>query len=83
MLIRQASVPPSSPGAEKFTRGVMAAGTGARRIQHSTSRCHFLASSMGCTSVSSYSPFSVSVSSADSGERVPFPLVEKSVQSAG
>ena len=36
-----------------------------------------------CTSVSSYSPFSVSVTSADSGDRVPLPLVEKSGQSAG
>ena len=67
----------------QMMRGVMAAGTGARRIQPSTSRCHFPASSMGCTSVSSYSPFSVSVTSADSGARVPLPLVEKSVQSAG
>ena len=57
--------------------------TGARRMQPSVSRCHFPASSRGCTSCSSYSPFRVSVTVADSGDREPLPLVEKSVQSAG
>lgn len=83
VLILQTSFLLSSPGAEKFTRGVIAAGTGARSMHPSIKRDHFPVSSMGCTSVSSYSPFKVSVTSADSGAKVPLPLVEKSVQLAG
>ena len=38
---------------------------------------------MSCTSVSSHSPFSVSVTVQDMGVTAPRPLLEKSVQSAG
>lgn len=38
---------------------------------------------MGWTSVSSHSPFSVSVTVQDCGWTMPSPLLEKSVQSAG
>ena len=61
----------------------MAAGTGARRMLPSLSRIHFPYLSMGCTSVSSHSPFSVSVTVQDCGCTTPRPLPEKSAQSAG
>ena len=61
--------------------GVMAAGTGARRMQPSTRRRHLPASSNGCVSVSSHSPLSVSVTVQDIGVTGPMPLPEKSVQS--
>ena len=64
-------------------RGVMAAGTGARRILPSLSRVHFPYSSMGWTSVSSHSPLRVSVTVQDCGRTTPRPLPEKSVQAAG
>ena len=63
--------------------GVMAAGTGARRVQPSTSRRHLPASSNGCSSVNSHSPFNVSVTVQDKGDTGPMPLPEKSVQSGG
>ena len=73
----------SSPGTEIWIRGVMAAGTGARRMLPSLSRVHFPYSSTGWTSVSSHSPFSVSVTVQDCGRTTPSPLPEKSVQAAG
>src|SRR5699024_5031261 len=63
-------------------RGVVAAGTGARRMFPSVRRCHFPYSSMGCVSVSSHSPLSVSVTVQDCGEITPRPLPEKSVHVA-
>ena len=60
----------------------MAAGTGARRIFPSASRVHFPYSSMGCSSVSSHSPLSVSVTVQDCGCTTPRPLPEKSVHVA-
>ena len=61
----------------------MAAGTGARRMQPSESRVHLPHSSMSCTSVSSHSPFRVSVTVQLMGVTAPRPLPEKSVQFAG
>ena len=61
--------------------GVMAAGTGARRMQPSTSRRHLPVSSSGCSSVNSHSPLSVSVTVQDKGDTGPRPLPEKSVLS--
>ena len=52
-------------------------------MQPSESRVHLPRSSMSCTSVSSHSPFRVSVTVQDMGVTAPKPLPEKSVQFAG
>ena len=62
---------------------VIASGTGTRRIQPSASFVHFPVSSMGCSSVTSYSPFSVSVTEQEIGVSAPRPLSLKSVQLGG
>ena len=70
-------------GMDISTCGVIAAGTGARRMHPSVSFVHLSFSSSGWTSVSSYSPLRVSVTVQDCGVRMPRPFVEKSVQSGG
>ena len=61
----------------------MPLGTGTRRMQPSTSRVHLPVSSIGCSRVTSYSPFRVSVTVQEMGISVPRPLSLKSVQSGG
>ena len=57
------------------------AGIGARRMLPSISRHHLPWASIGCSSASAHSPFSVSVTVQEDGMTGPRPLLEKSVQS--
>ena len=65
------------------TRGVMAAGTGARRMQPTCRYVHLSRSSSGWVMDSSHSPLRVSVTEQAVGVRTHRPLLAKSVASEG